>query len=197
MSKFCIKCGNRCVDHAEYCPRCGTAFVANPVSPPPVQPTPIPMQSMPTPQHSQSALLGKVQMFWNRLQSDRQFLRKVVSSTVAVVACLVLAFVFIQRMNSIDGTWVSDNDNFKLVINDDIVEVYWGDGNGDFTLSQPERGSTNIREKQLDKKKHRIYLLSGSKYQGCWYRRKGKTLYLYESHQNYDDNQPDVILYRE
>lgn len=195
MSKFCIKCGNRCVDHAEYCPRCGTAFVANPVPPTPIQPTPTPMQPMPKLQHSQSALLGKVQMFWNRLQSDRQFLRKVVIATVTVVVCLVLALVLIQRMNSVDGTWVSDDGSRQLVIHGNIVEDYWTGEDGDFERNEPE-GWEKIPDKQLDRTQHIIYLLEDGVYEGWWYRRKGKTLYLHASRQSYDANQPDEIFYR-
>ena len=195
MSKFCIKCGNRCVDHAEYCTRCGTAFVANPVPPTSIQPPLTPMQSIPTPQHSQSALLGKVQMFWNRLQSDRQFFRKVVIATVTVVACLVLALVLIQRMNSIDGTWVSESGSRQLVIHGDIVEEYRQNQAGEFEIRDLE-GWGNPPDQQVNKREHRIYLITHGAYTGWWYRRKGKTLYLYESRQSYNQKQPDIIYYR-
>lgn len=188
MAKYCMKCGNCCVDHAEYCPRCGTAFVAKSVSPTPIQ-------SMPHPKNSQSALLENVQRFWNRLQSDRQFLRKIVIATVTVVACLVLALALIQRMNSVDGTWVSDDNGMQLVISGDSMEAYYRDEHGELHKSEIV-GREISPDKTIDKKKHCMYFEDDDEKACVWYRKKGKILYLYDSIQKYNKNQPDIIFHR-
>ena len=102
-------------------------------------------------------------------------------------------------MNSIDGTWVSDSGR-QLVINGDSMENYYQGQDGKLHKNKPGRWG-DLLDKTIDKKNHCMYfvedIVTGEDGNVCfWYRKKGKMLYLYDSIQKYNQNQPDIIFYR-
>lgn len=173
MAKYCTACGNRCLDNAVVCDRCGKTLGAANVA------------LNASSQWSNPSNVNQYRTDMSRSKRKKVSKNLVIAVGSLAVVLILLVIIGILINPSIKGRWrYVDEEGTVTIMVIDANTCTFMDETGDQSLVY-----------HIEMTKDKLYLNEEEDY--IWYRKRGRKLYLYDDASGYESKQEDAIYERE